>query len=97
MVAQHDGDSKERGWIRANWLAEKIASGELPAPGCALTRRCDELFVGHDRLEDHASELAGCLSAAAGPGGSAAAGESGLLVYVRRLLQVREMWSRERS
>lgn len=90
-------DSEPRGWIRSNWLAEKISSGELPAASCDLTQQCDALFVGPDRLEDHARVLAACLRVPRGRTADAPGPPSqDLLAYLQRLLSLREMWARER-
>lgn len=97
MVAQDIADPDRSGWVRSRWLAEKIASGELPAASCDLMRRCDLHFVGQDRLEDHVEVLAGCLVVATGAGGEPEVRSADLEVYLRRLLSLREMWSRERS
>jgi hypothetical protein len=98
MATRPHADAEHSGWIRSDWLAEKVASGELPAATSELTKQCDAFFVGQDRLEDHARVLAQCL-AVAGDGGRADGGRRSedLLVYLRRLLAVREMWARERS
>lgn len=97
IAARREEDPEQAGWIRSTWLAEKVTSGELPAAASELERQCDALFVGRDRVEDHARVLSDCLGVAGG------AGEAGggrrwedLLAYLQRLLSVREMWARER-
>jgi hypothetical protein len=92
-----DSKTAQSGWQRSRWLAEKVASGELPAATCDLTRQCDTFFVGHDRLEDHARVLAHGTSADANERrGDRGRRAEDVMVYLQRLLALREMWARER-
>ena len=103
------GDEREvvqdqLGWRRDLWLAEKIQSGELPAPADDALRECDRIFVDDGDLDAHVAVIAETLldmpsdaGGAAPVGGAAARGRRTLRAYLQRLLQVREMWARERS
>jgi hypothetical protein len=97
MAERLESRSDPADWVRSIWLAEKVASGEMPAAATELTRQCDGLFVGQDRLEDHARILAASL-ASPGEDQTTRAQRSGdVLAYLQRLLALRELWVRERA
>ena len=90
-------DETQPGWRRSNWLAEKVRSGELPAPADENERRCDEIFLEDGDLDEHVQVMAAKLSGAPGETAAAAGRRvADLRAYLHRLLVVREMWSRER-